>query len=832
MKSLTGILLLLCCLPSVAFGLQIDKSESKPADKDKTQTIESFSENKNRFDGFFPYYWDAQKGKIYLEVSPSKKEFLYVHSLATGLGSNPVGLDRGQLGDQKVVRFKRIGPKVLLIQRNSRFRALTDNHLERRAVAQSFAQSVIWGGKIEAESAGTYVIDITDLLLSDIHNVIGTLKRSDQGDFSLDKNRSAMFLDRCKSFPKNTELEATLTFSTKKPGSHVRQTAPTANSVSLRQHHSFIELPDDGYRPRQYDVRSPSIFITFADYATPLDQPLEKRWITRHRLIKKNPEDAVSEPIEPIVYYVDAGAPKQIQEALIEGARWWDEAFEAAGFKNAFQVKLLPPDADPLDVRFNVIQWVHRSTRGWSYGGSVIDPRTGEILKGHVTLGSLRVRQDQLLVNSINQPAGISSASCGAAGIVEESTLADLAVDGNALEVALARIRQLSAHEVGHTLGFVHNFAASTYADRASVMDYPAPRVKLTDNNEIDLSDAYGVGIGAWDIVSVQFAYSQFKTGVDEAKALDQILTKARQEKMLFVSDSDSRPASAAHPAGNLWDNGSDPLDELKHVMKVRQIAMDRFDPGKLPQGTTTADIGQYLTPLYLHHRYQLQAVGKLMGGRVYEFGHVGDSISPNKMVADEVQKRAVLALLDTMSVENLQLDRKLVQSISPRPYSSIRDQEIVSSNMGRVFDPLAAAKIATDMTLNELFQYQRLNRLVDQQGGDFPTPDWVFSQMIASIYFLAETDDNSRAILEIQRERLVDHMMNLVDQPGAHPGVRSAALKGLRTIESCPVHSKADLPFKSMIQRKIRRFLDRPTTTMPKPQQLKSPPGSPIGAN
>ena len=601
-----AVLFMLLAQAATSFGAQEKDKAGPDEEKNKIVAIAEKIEGMKAVDGYFPFYWDAKTGSVLMEIKDWDREFLYVHSLATGLGSNPVGLDRGQLGDEKVVHFRRVGPKVMLMHRNLRFRAITDNELERRAVQQSFASSVIWGGSVVAETDGVVLVDVTSLLLSDVHGVVQTLKRSEQGDFSLDEKRSAVFLPNCKAFPDNTELEATLTFKGDQPGNFVQQTTPTPGAISLRQHHSFIRLPDDKYQPRKYDVRSPSIFITFADYASPLDAELQQRWITRHRLVKKNPDAEMSEAMEPIVYYVDAGAPKQIQQALVEGASWWNEAFEAAGFKDAFQVKILPPDADPLDVRYNVIQWVHRSTRGWSYGGSVIDPRTGEIIKGHVTLGSLRVRQDQLLVQGLQSgPASAANnarcACCGIGGISEDTTLADLDENTKPLDVALARIRQLSAHEVGHTLGFVHNFAASTYGDRESVMDYPAPRVKITDDGKLDLSDAYGVGIGEWDKLSVQFAYTPFEK--DEAKQLDRLLVEANSKGMLFVSDADSRPASAAHPFGNLWDNGSDPIAQMQHVMKVRRIALDGFDPKTLPPGTTKADVAQYFTPLYLHHR-------------------------------------------------------------------------------------------------------------------------------------------------------------------------------------------------------------------------------------
>ena len=385
-----------------------------------TPTLAEKTKDMQKYDGFLPFYWHAETGAVFLEIGQWDEQLLYVHSLATGLGSNPVGLDRGQLGAEKVVRFHRIGPKVLLIQDNLRFRAITDNEPERKVVEESFAQSVVWGGKVAAETNGTVLVDVTSLLMSDRHGVIKTLAQNKQGEFSLDATRCAVYLPQCRAFPDNTELESILTFVGKNPGNYVQQTTPTPNALSLRQHHSFVKLPDDGYRSREYDVRSPCGFITYADYASPVNAELQKRWILRHRLKKKDPNAEVSEPIEPIVYYVDPGAPRQIQAALISGAEWWEEAFESAGFKNAFQVKVLPPDVHPLDVRYNVIQWVHRSTRGWSYGRGVIDPRTGEIIKGHVTLGSLRVRQDQLLLHGLQSPpAGARCACCGVVGVAE-----------------------------------------------------------------------------------------------------------------------------------------------------------------------------------------------------------------------------------------------------------------------------------------------------------------------------------------------------------------------------------------------------------------------------
>jgi hypothetical protein len=463
-------------------------------------------------DGFVTVFSDDDAGTIWLQIDKWDQDFLYASGLSSGLGSNPVGLDRGQWGKSRVVRFRRVGRRAYLIEKNQRYRAVNAAPSERRAVEDSFADSVIWAADIVARTGDQCLVDAKSLLIRDAHGVARKLKSTGQGEFRLDRDRSFVSLDNCRSFPRNTELEATLTFFGDNPGPLVSETAADKNAFSLRLHHSLIKLPESGYRPRRADPRVGTFNISFADYSAPLDAPLIQRFITRHRLQKANPKLPKSRPVKPIVYHLDPGVPQPVRDALLDGARWWADAFEEAGFVDAFEVRMLPEDADPMDVRFNVIQWVHRSTRGWSYGQSVVDPRTGEIIKGNVLLGSLRVRQDRLIIDGLtstqSSPLGTSVCSCcGIAGGGADNALALLDNTINPLDVSLSRLRQLSAHEVGHTLGFSHNFAASTYGDRASVMDYPAPRVKVGDNGQLDLRDAYGIGVGEWDRHMVRYAY-------------------------------------------------------------------------------------------------------------------------------------------------------------------------------------------------------------------------------------------------------------------------------------------------------------------------------------
>ncbi|WP_231915281.1 zinc-dependent metalloprotease [Lewinella sp. 4G2] len=578
------------------------------AQKNGDKAIKSIAEvtaGMEKAEGYFTTYWSDAEGKVYVEIDRFDEDFLYVNSLAAGLGSNDIGLDRNQLGDNRVVRFQRVGPKVLLVQRNLDYRAVSDNEDEVASVRDAFAQSVLFGFKAVAMTGGRALIDLTPMLLSDAHGVIQNLKRGKQGSFKVDASRSAVYRDRTKNFPKNSEFEATLTFTGEATGRQVRSVAATPNSFSLRMHHSFVELPDDNYRPRKFDPRSGYFQMSYADYATPIDQPLRKRFITRHRLEKKNPAAATSEAVEPIVYYLDRGAPEPVKSALLEGARWWNEAFEAAGYKNAFRVEVLPEGADPLDVRYNVINWVHRSTRGWSYGSSVIDPRTGEIIKGHVLLGSLRVRQDFLLAQGL-VPA-----------YAEGET-----PDPRLQEMALARLRQLSAHEVGHTIGLAHNFAASVNG-RSSVMDYPHPYVTLKDG-EVDFSKAYGVGIGSWDKRTIQYGYQEFAGAKAEREGLATLLEENERMGLLYLSDADARPVGSSQPNAHLWDNGVDATQELVRLLELREHALAKLGVDNLAPGQPVSELEKVLTPVYLMHRYQVEAVAKKIAGYHYQYETVG----------------------------------------------------------------------------------------------------------------------------------------------------------------------------------------------------------------
>ncbi|MGV3527347.1 MAG: zinc-dependent metalloprotease [Flavisolibacter sp.] len=674
------LLLLLCSLPLLAF------TQALPTIEEKTKDLE-------KQEGYFTFYKDKNNGKLWLQVPEDAPEFLYVTSLPGGLGSNDIGLDRGLIGAEKLVRFKRVGKKLLLVQPNLQYRANSGDAKEVNAVMQSFATSTLWGFTIEAETNGSLLVDATDFLVRDAMQAAQTIRNIKQGNYALDKTRSALNFSNTKNFPYNTEMEAfvTLVNSDGQVGGFVKSVAPSTEAITLAMHQSFVKLPDPGFTTRSFDPRAGYFAFSYYDYATAVTERLQKQFIPRHRLIKKDPAAAVSEPVEPIIYYLDPGTPEPIRSALLDGASWWNQAFEAAGFRNAFQVKLLPDGADPWDIRYNMINWVHRSTRGWSYGASIVDPRTGEIIKGQVTLGSLRVRQDYLI----------------AEGLLAPYVNGSIPADNKMLHMALARMRQLAAHEVGHTLGLAHNYVASTH-DRASVMDYPAPTVNLDSNGNINLTDAYATGIGDWDKVSISYGYAQFAPGTDEKKKLNEMLAGAYGKGLYFLSDADARPPFSLHPGTHLWDNGADAITELKNTMAVRTKALQGFGENNIRNGEPLALLEQALVPLYLYHRYQVEAVTKMVGGMDYTYAVRGDGQVITAPLPKAKQQQALDAVISTLDPSFLKIPERIAALIPPLRVGG----ELFSKRTGLAFDVLSPAEMAVDLPLSFLLNIQRMNRL------------------------------------------------------------------------------------------------------------------------
>lgn len=684
--------------------------------------LKSLTLNNKLQSGFVDQLFDKKSGKLYLKIDNLDSEFIYQSSLPQGLGSNDIGLDRGQLSEVRLVEFNRVGNKLLLVQKHTQYRAVSENKQESQSVQQAFASSILWAFPVVDSNKNWVLVDASDFILQDVHGVVRKLEQRKQGKFKLDKSRSAVYLARSKSFPDNTELEASITFTSSKPGKFVRQAAINPYIVSLRMHHSFIRLPKPGYQPRKFHSQSGFWSFDYQDYAQPISQPITQRFIGRHRLEKKDPQAAVSEAIEPIIYYLDPGAPEPVKTALLIGASWWDQAFESIGYKHAFQVKILPDGADPMDIRYNVIQWVHRATRGWSYGFGVTDPRTGEIIKGHVTLGSLRVRQDYLIAQGMLSRFALENPDILKQNSLEQGSSEKLSLerDKELMSLALARIRQLSAHEVGHTLGLVHNFAASTYG-RASVMDYPHPLFEIkkderTGKDKIVSNNAYAENIGIWDKATIAYGYQSFSQG-QEQSGLDKILADSNKASMLFISDPDSRLISSAHPRASLWDNGENTIDELERVVKLRQLALHNFGEASLQSGRPYSDLQEILMPVYYFHRYQATAAAKWLGGVEYDYSLKTNSTATNQLMpADpDEQKRALDSLLKTLSPKFLSIDKELQKLIFPKAYGYKNNRENLVGNNGAVFDVIALSSASVQHSLSLILEPHRLSRMQQQ---------------------------------------------------------------------------------------------------------------------
>ena len=805
-----GLLLLAAC----------GGGEQSPAVAVEEGGTQAFTAGMQRVDGFLPFYLDQEAGRIYLSLRNDMPQMIYQSSLPQGVGSNDLGLDRGQLARNgtSLVRFEPVGDRVLLRRLNTAFRADSDSEAERRSVQEAFASSVLWGFPVVARDSSGVLVDATGFLLRDSHGVARKLADREQGDFRHDASRSGLYYPRIKGFPQNTEFEATVTFSGDNPGEFLRDVAPDPYSFSVRMHHSFVALPEPGYEPRPFLPESGYSDFSYRDYAAAIDQPIVQRYIRRHRLEKKSPGKALSEPVAPIIYYLDPGTPEPVRSALLDGARWWNDAFIAAGYRNAFRVEMLPEGADPMDVRYNVIQWVHRATRGWSYGSSVLDPRTGEIIKGHVTLGSLRVRQDYLIAQGMTSP--FSRGDEEAQGISE---------------MALDRIRQLSAHEVGHTLGLAHNFAASAHG-RASVMDYPHPRMALDADGEVTLDDAYDRGIGEWDKITIRYGYEDLPAAGDETAALSRFLRDARDDGYEFVSDPDSRASRHAHPRSHLWDNGADAVAELERLIDLREHALARFGHRSIANGRPFSDLEELLVPVYFYHRFQTEAVGKWIGGLDYRYAvREGGEAYSYRPVSAVRQRRALLTLMRTLRPGFLALDESLRRTIPPKAYGYQRSRESPQGYTGVQLDPVSLAEASVQHTLDILLEPERLARLALQHADDSAHigVGLLFAQLQENL-LPTVTESGYLALLQ-QRTAgtLLAAWRNLVQAPGVAPEVRAESLAALdsaarfmRRQHQAPPAYAAFYAYQLSLIEEFRRS----PALLPPAQQREMPPGSPIG--
>ena len=781
-------------------------------------------------DGFVDLYLDAEGGRVLVALPAPDEDGVSLRAiqatgLTAGLGSNPIGLDRGRANGGEIVAFRKVGEKVVAEIENWAYRASADNPLERKAVRDSFARSFVWSGEILGTGPeGELLVDLSTYLTRDTMDVRATLKQHPKGGaFQVSKDLSMPDVSAALAFPDNVELDAFLTLTSDEPKAEVWATAADARSVTLVQHTSLVRLPDDGYTPRMFDPRSGAIDVGYYDFSAPLTGQVGQSFARRFRLQKQDPTAEFSPAREPIIFYVDSGAPQEIRDALIEGASWWADAFEAAGFPDSYRVEVLPEGAHPLDVRYNVIQWVHRQTRGWSYGGGLTDPRTGEMLKANVILGSQRVRQDRMIFEGL---AGAEKTGMGEAN--------------DPVQIALSRIRQLSAHEVGHTLGFAHNFAASSN-DRASVMDYPAPFVRVGQGGDLDFSAAYDVGIGEWDKVTTMWLYRQYTEGVDESAAGDALLESARASGLRYIDDPQGRGVGTAHPYASVWDNGADPVASLLNVMQVRDVALENFGLNVLQSGEPTSRLRAVIVPIYLYHRYQVNAAAKMIGGYEFHYAETGEADAAGAPVPASQQRAALDALVATLDPAVLDLPNDTLDLLTP-PLVSFRGAgagaEYFPGETGAMFDLLTAADTSASQTLSALFHPQRVARLIETQRRDAEALGYgeVLAKVEATLFVGAETPRQA-GILHREQIRYVSTLIELSASSAATPAAvaqTNAYLSSLKDRLSKRQRRMAasDTAVRAELGRRIAAHLDRPSpAALPSSSAVDIPPGSPIGA-
>ena len=832
-----GALIALSALPLTPYPIPAQRAQGQ-GQGGSLPTIEARTAGMQKLDGFFPLYWDSAAGHLYLEISRFNTEVMHIQGMGTGLGSNDIGVERGNLQGSEIVFFERQGPKVLLVEPNYNFRASSSrDSIEIKSVRESFARSVRWGFQVAAESPGRVLVDATDYLLRD-PNVI--TQRLRPGSYRVDPSRSSIHLPMTKNFPQNTEMEVELTWVRQPPtgpggggfgaggggfnplagpGSFfegVADVAADGEAASLRIHHSLVQLPDGNYTPRTFDPRASYGPVGWRDYAAPPDgneYSMDVRYIRRHRLKKQNPAAATSDAVRPIVYYLDPAVPEPQRSALLEGTGWWNQAFTAAGYRNAFRVETRPDSISPLDVRYNVINWVHRSTRGYSSGATVTDPRTGEIMKGLVTLGSLRYRQDYMIAEALLLPYQNGDE-----------------VPAEVREWAVGRIRQLAAHEVGHTLGFQHNYYDSKVG-RTSVMDYPHPYVTLKADGTLDVSQVYERGIGEWDSVAIKWGYQDFPPGTDQAAALQKILDDAWARDLRFLTNQDA----SAHPRSNQWSNGWDPAAELNRMMEIRRAALRRWGEAAIRRGMPMAQMEEVLVPAYLYHAFQLEATASALGGMHYVYALRGDGRDPAPPVPAAEQRAALSALLATLKPSELVLPDEVVRKLPPRPSGYPRTRELFQRYTGLMFDKISPAVAVANLTVGAMLVPDRAARVVEQHALDprLPGLEEVVDSLL-SVAFNARAASSYEAEIARAVQRVaVDQLMQLA--AGAPmPQVRAVAnerlVRKMNQLTGASPTSDADRAHSLLLSQDIKRFLDRPYAPYAPLPTVEPVRGDPIG--
>jgi len=804
-----------------------------PSARAQLPTISDYAKSFERRDGYFPLYWDGAKGRLLLEVPAGRlgEPFLYLPSLATGVGDVRLGLDRGTIGDEKLAHFERPGPRLALVLENPKFRAVSDDEALARSVRESFPVSTVASFEVVAEEGGRLLVDASSFLLSDITDVRDALRAGDQGAFQLDRDRSTVYQPHTRAFPENTEIEASLTFTSENPGPRVRRHAPDARAITLRQHLSLVKLPGPGFRPRRFDPRIGIFPLTFYDYAKPLDRDLVTRYAIRHRLVKKEPSAATSEPVKPIVYYLDRGVPQPYRSAFREGAAWWNQVFEAAGFKNAFRVEDMPTDIDPMDARYHVIQWVHRSEAGYSIGPSFVDPRTGEIIKAAVRMESHRSLSDYDIYAGTIPVTGEGEVDALSGDDALDDWLASLDSSASAEAFAMARRRQHAAHEVGHTLGLAHNFLASAYG-RASVMDYPAPLLRVT-GGRLDLAGAYRNGPGAYDTLAIRYAYTEFPPGQEEA-GLERILADGMRRGLRFITNPDEADASS-YPEASTWINGADAVAELARVTAVRRLLLARFDERAIHPGEPMALLNRRLVPVYLHHRFTIAAAIKAIGGMEYRYGVRGDSLPVTEILAPERQRRALELLLDAIQPAELAVPEPVLRLLAPTPFGYDGDDWAFRSQAAPAFDQVGIARTLATQIVRGILAPERAARLVAFADRDprAPTLTEVIARMIDRTWGVPTPA--AHAALKRATERVVvDELVRLGSDPRATVESRAAAEWGLGRIAGMLRTRRQGGPddeaHRALAAADIERFLQRRDAPTPAAEPPGAPVGTPIG--
>ena len=780
-----------------------DKKEVKAPDAIQTKT-----KGCEKFEGLFNIYQDKKSGKSYLEIDTSHldQEFIYFSYFENGV--TDAWTVKGRYRGSKIIKISKFYNKIDITVHNTKYYFDKENPLSKGANSNINTPLIISENIIAKNNDKTrFLINADNIFLNESLQQIrssysGAYRGFRLGNLSKSKTRYS----KIRNYPENTDVVVNYFYESKYPSKRGSDAITDSRNVSIMLQHSLIRMPDSGYVTREDDSRI-GYFTTQSNNMTTLDQVNYRDFINRWRLEKKDPTKELSEPIKPIVYWVENTTPYEFRELIKEGVETWNIAFEKAGFKNAIQVKIQPDTADwdAGDLRYNVLRWTSSPNPPWGgYGPSFVNPRTGEILGADIMLEwsyiTNRIVSDELFNERESYSVNFLDHDpfyCDAAYYqqIEKSLGINYIKNMNLskeLEKELVRqsLIRLVIHEVGHTLGLSHNFKGSllltndelnnkeivnTKGISSSIMEYPAINITKDPKNQGLFFD---IKPGPYDIWAIEYGYTDYEDSESESDGLSSILARSTEKELAFANDAmDMRsPGKGSDPDAMIFDLSSTQLehslDKIEMVYKILEGLKDKYTN----ENDTYEELYRSYRTLVYSYYQALNVVSRQIGGVKVDLAHTDqDGEKPFVSVDKETQKRAmdIIAKYGFSNKMLLQPDIFPYLQKQRRGFNVSSDPAIhqrILTYQNRLLDHLLNNKVLTRMTNSALY------------GNEYELPYYMID--LRKSIFESDLNSNISTIRQNLQTAYVNRLLNIMDSKSYDSHSKTSAFYNLNWLK------------------------------------------------